>query len=82
MPLVISQLFYQVLDFAGAGSSWILLISKLLRLSAQFAPQLNLVRIHIRIWFRLMHSQSFKRLASATRSYLTGLLYCIFQLSA
>ena len=42
MPLVVGQLLNQVLDLAGARLPQNLLVAKLRRLGAKFAPQLNL----------------------------------------
>jgi len=70
MPLVVGQLLHQMLDLAGAGLAQNLLVAKLSRLGAKFAPQLNLRGIHVGVWVSLMHRKRLERLASTFGSLL------------
>src|ERR1700733_5009918 len=82
MPLIVGELFDEVLDLISAAPGRALAVAKLLSLGSQLAPQVSVCLVHVPVGFRLMHGERFERLAGAALGDLAGLLDRGFQLAA
>src|SRR5260221_13375238 len=82
MPLVVGKLLDEVLDLVSTRPGLALAIAHLFGLGTEFAPEIALRLIHMSVGIRLVHSESFERLACGAFSDLTSLLDRVFLLTA